>query len=104
MLGATLSAPLVDLEHDELQPVSVICERRTGKRAPPQKVWRWRLKGSHGARLECYLVNGVWCTTDRAFADFIRRQTANANAASVATESTERTPATARKLKAAGLI
>lgn len=95
----------IDLEHDDLRPVAVIAKERTGKRPPPGTVWRWRLKGCRGEKLECYLVNGTWCTTKAAFADFIRRQTDAANAACTAEGvSSERDEATTRRLKAAGLL
>ncbi|MEX1229496.1 MAG: DUF1580 domain-containing protein [Planctomycetaceae bacterium] len=96
---------LIDLENDHLRPVAEIAKERTGKRPPPGTVWRWRLKGCHGAKLEAVLVNGCWCTTKAAFADFIRRQTDAANAACTAEGvSHERDEATERRLKAAGLL
>ncbi|MEX1230833.1 MAG: DUF1580 domain-containing protein [Planctomycetaceae bacterium] len=96
---------LIDLEHDDLRPVTVIAKERTGRRPSPGTVWRWRLKGCRGAKLESVLVNGCWCTTVAAFARFVRDQTDAANAACTAADiSTERDEATTRRLKAAGLI
>src|SRR5436305_10674618 len=83
----TLSAPLtrlIDLENDDLRPVAEIAKERTGKRPPPGTVWRWRLNGCHGEKLEMVLCSGCWCTTTAAFADWIRRQTDAAQAACTA--------------------
>lgn len=99
------SESLIDLGHDELLPVSEICQRRTGKRASPQKVWRWRLKGCRGVKLEAVLLSGTWHTTSKAFAAFIHGQTQAANkACAVETESCERDAATERRLQDAGLL
>ncbi len=97
---------LIDLERDDLRPVAEIAQERTGKRPPPGTVWRWRLRGCHGAKLEAVFVHGRWCTTAEAFADFIRRQTAAAINAREASDvdSGERDEATDRRLKKAGLI
>ena len=104
-VSVKLTESLIDLEHDDLRPVSVIAKERTGRRPSPGTVWRWRLKGCHGAKLEAVLVNGCWCTTKAAFANFIRRQTDAANAACTAEGvSTERDEMTERRLKAAGLL
>ena len=104
-VSSTRPESLFDLEHDDLRPVSAIAKERTGKRPSPGTVWRWRLKGCHGAKLEAVLVHGCWCTTKAAFADFIRRQSDAANAACTAEGvSTERDDATERRLKAAGLL
>jgi hypothetical protein len=98
---------MIDLERDELQPVSVICQRLTSKRAAPQKVWRWTRRGCRGVKLEAVLLNGVWQTTPAAFAEFIRGQTDAALAAGVGDSDDapgERSEATTRRLKAAGLL
>lgn len=96
----------IDLEHDELRPVGEICERKTGRRPSPQCVWRWRIKGCRGVKLECVLLQGVWQTTEAAFAAFIRGQTQAAVDACTAAdqEPVERDAAKTRRLKAAGLI
>ncbi len=96
---------LIDLEHDELIPVSEICRRVTGKRATPQKTWRWRLKGCRGVKLEAVLLSGVWHTTSKAFAAFIEGQTRAANmACTVEAGQLDRDATTERRLQAAGLL
>lgn len=107
VLPAVLSG-IIDPEHDDLRPVSEIAKARLGKRPSPAVIWRWRVKGCHGARLECVQVSGCWCTTVAAFAQFIRQQTANATAkcqaAGVESDPGPRDERTTRKLKAAGLL
>lgn len=101
------SESIIDLEHDDLRPVAEIAAERTGRRPPPGTVWRWRLKGCHGEKLEAVLVHGVWCTTVSAFADFIRRQTAAAMAnckGASESETPERDERKTRQLQAAGLL
>lgn len=93
---------VIDLESDRLEPINVIAHRRTGRKVSPSTLHRWRLKGVKGAKLEAVYVSGLWCTTEAAFADFLRRQTEAANAA--CTGETSRTPATERRLRDAGLL
>lgn len=98
-------APQIDLEHDQLLPVAEACRRVTGKPASPQKIWRWRLKGCRGVKLEAVLLSGVWHTTSKAFAAFIRGQTQAAIEASAAEAGQEeRGTVTERRLRAAGLL
>ena len=106
MSTALLTGSLIDLEHDELRPVADICYRKTGKRPAPQCVWRWRVKGCRGVRLECYLIQGIWQTTEAAFAAFIRGQTQAAidSCEAEGHATGERTSATQRRLQSAGLI
>ena len=97
--------PLIDLEHDELKPISEICFRLTGRRPSPQTKWRWRRDGCYGVKLEAVRFAGAWCTTTKAFAAFISGQTQAANKACTAESgSTERDAATERRLRAAGLL
>ncbi|WLD13129.1 hypothetical protein [Planctellipticum variicoloris] len=111
MTTATLSPPsagLIDPEHDDLRPVREIATARLGKKPSPSVIWRWRVKGCHGAKLECVQVYGTWCTTAAAFAQFVREQTANAvakcRAESADSKPTERDSRTTKKLQAAGLL
>lgn len=77
MAVANSPAPvLIDLESDTLVPVTELAKRRLGRRIPPASVWRWVRKGCRGVKLEAVHVRGIWHSTDAAFADFIRRQTA----------------------------
>lgn len=95
----------LDLENDELVPVATIFKARTGKRLNPPTLWRWLRKGCHGVMLEAVPVNGVWCSTPKAFAAFLEEQTAARlfNKAEVPTAGS-RTEQTTRKLHAAGLL
>jgi hypothetical protein len=105
--ASLIPSELIDLEHDLLRPVSEICRERTGKAASPAKVSRWRLKGCRGVRLAAVLCNGCWCTTDRAWAAFIRGQTEAAIKSSrcnTATTPTERDAAKTHRLQRAGLL
>lgn len=65
---------MIDLENDDLRPVSEIAFARIGKRPAFQTIWRWRTIGVRGMKLEMVHVCGVWCTTASAFAEFIRGQ------------------------------
>ena len=96
---------LIDLEKDKLEKVAQIYFRLTGKRLNPQKLWRWRLKGCRGVKLEAVLLEGVWHTTAKAFAAFVRGQTEAANDACHAdVRSTDRDSVTERRLRKAGLL
>ena len=97
LLFGSLVGSLIDLEHDEIRPVADICERKTGRR---------RITGCRGVRLECVLLQGIWQTTEAAFAAFIRGQTQSAvdSCTAAGHESESRTPAKESRLKSAGLI
>lgn len=94
----------IDLEKDELTPVATIYKARTGKRLNPPTLWRWLRKGCHGVRLEAVPVNGVWCSTPRAYAAFLEEQTAARLAIPSESEPVARDKRTTRKLQAAGLL
>jgi hypothetical protein len=66
----------IDCEVDDLRPVNEIIKARLGKRVCSSTLWRWRLKGVNGVRLECVRVGGLWATTAEAFARFLDAQTA----------------------------
>ena len=93
---------LIDLETDDLRPINELCKRRLGRKVSPATLWRWRLKGARGVKLECVYVTGVWCTTTTAFAAFIAGTTAAASP--IDDEPRERPESTEAKLKAAGLL
>ena len=99
-------AATFDLENDELRPVNEIIKARLGKRISPATLWRWRLKGVNGVRLECLRLGGCWVTSDAAFTSFLRAQTENVLAASAGPPEAprERSPEKIRRLKAAGLL
>jgi len=97
----------IDTEHDELRPVMDVIKRRLGKRISPPTLWRWRLKGVNGAKLDCVRVGGSWFTTEAAFAEFLRTQTQNALAASTGgmpEDPAERSPEMVQRLKAERLL
>lgn len=91
----------IDLETDELLPVNRICKTRIGKRMSPATLWRWRLKGVNGARLECVRVGASWCTTHEAFSRFLRAQQ---QCEPLNRESADHSESTRRHLEDAGLL
>lgn len=93
----------LDVENGKLEPIAKIYRDTTGKRLNPPTQWRWIKKGNRGIRLEAVPVNGCWCTTRHAFAQWLIEQ-ANARLADPTPENTERDERTTRKLRAAGLI
>ena len=95
-------AALIDLASDTLTPVRELARQRLGRHISPATIWRWRLKGVRGAYLEMVWARGCWCTTDAAFAEFIREQTAAMSRA--ADEGSDRDEATERRLRSAGLL
>ena len=94
----------IDLEKDELTPVATIYKARTGKRLNPPTLWRWLRKGCHGVRLEAVPVNGVWCSTPRAYAAFLEEQAAARLATPIESSPSPRDDCTTRKLKTARLL
>ena len=94
----------IDLETDELTPVATIFAARTGKRLNPATLWRWLRKGCHGVKLEAVPVNGVWCSTSRAFAAFFQEQTTARLTSPSESAPSPRDERTTRKLKTAGLL
>lgn len=69
---------IIDLEDDELLSISEACHLLP-RRPSPSTLWRWRVHGvaAGGKRvfLQCVKVGSTWCTTRRAFAEFVREQT-----------------------------
>lgn len=103
----------IDLEHDELTPVGTLVEERLGKRPSPATLWRWRLRGvrvrGQTVYLECVRVGGVWCSTPKAFAEFVRAQTEASTAPAAGrldrqSTAPTRSEATVRRLETEGLI
>jgi hypothetical protein len=97
----------IDPEHDDLRPLNEVIKARLGKRISPATLWRWRLKGVNGVRLECLRVGGCWVTTHAAFAEFLRAQTQNvlkSRGDGVPHSPGERSPEKVRRLQAAGLL
>ena len=96
----------IDLEHDELLTLGQAC-RLLPRKPSPATLWRWRVKGvsvgGQHIKLDAVRVGGIWCTTRAAMVHFIERQT---EAASPVTDDQPetRSPATERRLAAAGLV
>lgn len=100
-----MTTPAIDPATDVLRPVNVFVRATFGKPASPATRWRWRLKGVNGVKLPMVRFGSEWCTTEAAFAEFVRAQTANCSPATLDTDApTERSAATQKKLAAAGLI
>lgn len=97
---------MIDVATAQLRPVHDVIRERIGKRVSPATLWRWRLKGVNGVRLECVRVGGTWYTTNDAFADFLIAQTANTQEpeSSRAQQQHSRSPEMERRLRAAGLL
>ena len=99
---------VIDPETDDLRPVGEIVQARLGKSISPATLWRWARKGIGGVRLEVIRMGGRWLTTDKAFAEFLRAQTANALRATSDSPGpgagSGRTPQKTRELKRRGLI
>ena len=95
----------INVEYDKLFPVGTLLKQRLEKRPSPATIWRWRLKGVNGVKLECVLVGGIWYSTAAAFAEFVSAQTRNSQPAPLESDApTERTESKKRKLAAAGLL
>jgi hypothetical protein len=71
------SQSLIDPFKDHLRPVGEVIQARLGKRISPTTLWRWRLKGVNGVRLQCLRLGGSWLTSEAAFGEFLRAQTQN---------------------------
>jgi hypothetical protein len=103
-----MPAVTIDPAADQLRPVNDVIKARLGKRISPPTLWRWRLKGVNGVKLECLRVGGHWVTTDAAFAEFLRAQTANVlascNVGSASDAPCERSPEKVRRLRDAGVL
>lgn len=96
---------LINIECDTLTSVRTLARQRLGKNIAPSTIWRWVRKGSRGCRLEAVQVLGTWHSTPPAFAAFITGQTAAAYGTDAPTTApAERTAATQKKLRAAGLL
>lgn len=81
-LSDHVSSPyLIDPVNDDLRPIGEVVKARLGKRISPATLWRWRLKGVNGVRLQCLRLGGSWLTSDAAFGEFLRAQTRNVLAA-----------------------
>jgi hypothetical protein len=95
---------MIDTITDTLVPLSRVA--RTLPHPPsPATLWRWHTRGIGGERLEIVRVGGRVYTTREAFADFVSRTTAAAQCHDVDTqEAVERSPATERRLREAGLL
>lgn len=91
----------LNLETDEIRPVSEICRRLTGKRPSPATIWRWIRRGCRGQLLDAIQVQGHWQTTPAEFARFLRAKSASP---STIPASNGRDAGTEQRLISAGLL
>ena len=92
----------IQIGTDKLITLAEAC-RLLPSRPSPATLWRWRVKGVNGTKLECVRVGNRWYTTRAAMSRFISQQTA-AVAPAADDELAERSAATARRLGQAGLL
>ena len=97
-------APLaLDPSADDLRPVAVLCQRLTGRRPSPATIWRWCSRGTRRAgRLPAVRVFGTWHSTSEALMAWLQNDSQQPSPA--ADDPAERSEATTRRLRAAGLI
>ena len=107
--SASVDEPAVNSAGKQYRTLLQAC-RAAGlpKKPSPPTLWRWRTSGvlinGQRIRLECVKVGGSWLTTDEAFSEFMRQQTAAALAPFDAPEKPSRSPETQKRLAKAGLI
>lgn len=92
----------IDLENDQLLTMAQAC-RLLPRRPSPSTIWRWRVRGVGGVRLKCVRVGGMWATTARALAEFLRAQTDRALPLE-GDAPPSRPDSTTRRLRDAGLL
>lgn len=82
MPGIETTDSLINLERDleagKLKPVTEIVKTVTGRECSSVKVWRLRNVGCRGVKLSMVFDSGIWKSTIKAYAEFVRRQTAAA--------------------------
>lgn len=87
------------LETGELEPITTIAQRITGKRPSRPTIWRWLRKGvAGGVKLPARFAMNVWMTTEAAYRDFLDRR----SEAMLATS--EASPVSDDDLRANGLL
>ncbi len=97
----------IDLQYDQLIPVTTLAQERLGKRISPATRWRWIHRGvAGGIKLVAVCVSGEWMTTREAFAEFIQAQTDAALQRDHDDENgtRQRSPETLQRLHEAGLM
>lgn len=57
-----------------LGPVRDIVKASTGRAPSESTIWRWRVNGVNGVKLECFPAGKTWLTTPAAFSEFVRKQ------------------------------
>lgn len=65
----------------------------------PATIWRWRTRGSNGAKLDCVRIGKRWYTSHEAVARFVAAQNRP-----TPTSALERAPETELRLRDAGLL
>ncbi|MEX0784683.1 MAG: DUF1580 domain-containing protein [Dehalococcoidia bacterium] len=104
MTTATLDAPApIDLDTAEIRPVAQLAADLTGRRPSPATIWRWCRRGTRRAgRLPAVVAFGTWHTTAEAYRAWIQRGSEPTPPQDDA--AAERSPATERRLRKAGLL
>ena len=65
---------MIDVQKDELFRVEELVQTQLGRRINKHILWRWRIKGVRGARLEAVNIGKDWYTTRGAFSDWVSAQ------------------------------
>ncbi len=97
------SDPTSGLDVDRLLPLTTALAVLPRRPSPPT-LWRWRVRGVNGVRLECVRCGGQWLTTARAVAAFMAAQTLNSQPHPAAPETSTRSAELERRLQDAGLL
>lgn len=93
---------MINLGDPGLRPIHGLIEARIGKRISAPCLWRWVHKGVNGVRLETVRIGGRQFSTEAALTRFFELQNVPPEQVQDAPEG--RTPETAGKLAAAGLV
>ncbi len=99
-----MQSTTINVDADKLLPVKLALSRLP-RRPSPATLWRWRVKGVNGVKLECVRSGGQWLTSAGAVSAFLKAQTAACSAPPPDSAGTpKRTLATTRRLIESGLV
>ncbi len=94
----------INVLQDQLLTLGDAC-RLLPRPPSPATLWRWRVRGVNGVKLECVRVGGSWATTAEAVAEFLLAQTNHAARPESMYENREgRSETTTRRLRNSGLL
>ena len=92
----------IDIETDDVRPVAELMKQLTGRRPSPPTVWRWCERGTkRQGVLPSVSIFGSRHTTREALQEWLSR---GSGPTPPSPEPAERSEATSRRLKAAGLL